>query len=187
MAHILLFHHALGLTEGIKAFADELRSAGHTVTSPDLYDGRTFSTVEEGLAHAKGIGFDSLVEAGVGTAAELLEELVYAGFSLGVMPAQRLAQQRPGARGALLYHSVIPIDEFGDAWPEGVPLQAHLMRNDPFEEAAFIEDIVRQADGQLYLYEGDAHLFTDASLAEYNAGAAALVMRRTLEFLDAIP
>src|SRR5262245_15462222 len=116
MAEVLLFHHAQGQTRGFHAFADELRTAGHTVHTPDLYDGRTFPTLEEGIAHAQEIGFGTLLERGVREADELPAELVYAGFSLGVMPAQKLAQARPGARGALLFYSCIPASEFG-AWP----------------------------------------------------------------------
>ncbi len=129
MADVLLFHHALGLTEGVEAFADQLRAAGHRVTVPDLYDGRTFPTVDAGVAHAQRLGFASIVAAGVAVADDMPDAIVYGGFSLGVMPAQRLAHQRPGARGALLYHSGIPVSEYGDARPAGVRLQAHVMRD----------------------------------------------------------
>ncbi len=54
MTEIVLFHHAQGLTPGIDAFADELRRAGHTVHTPDLYDGHTFDTLEEGLGTPSG-------------------------------------------------------------------------------------------------------------------------------------
>src|SRR5437763_7434053 len=106
MAEVLLFHHALGQTDGFRAFADELRSAGHTVQTPDLFDGRTFATIDEGMAYAEQIGFpDVIIERGERAANELPNELVYSGFSLGVVPAQKLAQTRPGARGALLFYS----------------------------------------------------------------------------------
>lgn len=186
MADILLFHHAQGLTEGITAFAEELRSAGHRVTVPDLYDCLTFPTVEAGVEHAKSLGFAALLEAGVAAADGLPNEMVYGGFSLGVNPAQQLAQQRPGARGALLYHGGFPVTEFGDTWPNGVALQAHVMRNDPWEEPDVIEELVGQAGGELFLYEGDAHLFTDSSLDAYDPAAAGLVMKRTLAFLDSL-
>ena len=186
MAEILLFHHAQGLTDGIRAFADEIRAAGHGVTVPDLYAGRTFETVEAGVAHAESVGFDGIVAAGVALAEDLPNDLVYAGFSLGVMPAQRLAQGRPGARGALLYHSGLPVSAFGDAWPDGVPLQAHVMRGDPWGDVEVVADLARQAGGEAFLYDGNAHLFTDASLDAYDPAAAELVMRRTLAFLDAV-
>lgn len=164
MTDVLLFHHAQGRTDGIQAFADDLRAAGHVVTVPDLFDGRTFATVEEGVAHIEEVGFDHLVEAGVEVAYELPSELVYAGFSFGVLPAQRLAQQRAGALGALLYHSGLPVSVFGDHWPPRVPLQVHVMADDELGEVELARDLVDQAGGHLYLYDGSAHLFTDPSL-----------------------
>lgn len=186
MADILLFHHAQGLTDGIRAFANELRSAGHNVTVPDLYDGLTFSTVDDGVAHARSIGFGSIFDAAVASADGLPNELVYAGFSLGAMPAQQLAQQREGARAALLYHSFAPVSQFGQAWPAGVPLQVHVMQNDPWEDSEEMGELVSQAGGEFYLYAGNAHLFTDSSSREYAPVAAALVIKRTLELLDGL-
>jgi dienelactone hydrolase len=116
MAELVLFHHAQGLTEGMRAFADRLRSAGHHVTLPDLCDGATFSTVEEGVAHAEVIGFDEIVSRGVAAVADLPAELVYGGFSLGALPAQKLAQNRPGAKAVLLYEGGVPLSTFGGAW-----------------------------------------------------------------------
>lgn len=187
MADVLLFHHAQGLTEGIVAFADELRSAGHQVVTPDLYNGRTFPTVEAGVAHARSLGFEALAAAGVAAADGLPSNMVYGGFSLGLMPAQRLAQQRPGARGALLYHGGFPVTEYGDAWPGGVPLQAHVMRDDPLGDVEDVKELVSQAGGELFLYDGDAHLFTDSSLDAYDPAATRLVIERTLAFLDSLP
>ncbi len=130
MAEILLFHHAQGLTPGVISFADQLRAAGHVVHTPDLYDGKTFDTVEDGVAHAQEVGFDTVIERGVRAADGLPERMVYAGFSLGVMPAQSLAQTRPGARGALLFHGALPPSEFGGPWPQDLPLQIHIMEDD---------------------------------------------------------
>src|SRR4051794_23850054 len=103
MTEVVLFHHALGLTEGIAAFAEDLRGAGHAVHTPDLFEGETFPDLQTGVAHAERVGFMEIVERGVRAVNTLDPELVYAGFSLGVLPAQRFAQTRPGARGALLY------------------------------------------------------------------------------------
>jgi dienelactone hydrolase len=132
IAEVVLFHHAQGLTPGVNAFAGELRRAGHAVHTPDLFEGRTFDTVEEGVSYAEELGFGQVIERGVRAAEGLPAELVYAGFSLGVLPAQRLAQTRPGARGALLFHSCVPVSEFSSAWPDGVPVQVHAMNADPF-------------------------------------------------------
>ncbi len=183
MADVLLFHHAHGLTDGVRAFADDLRAAGHQVTVPDLYDGRRFDTVEEGVAHADALGFGTVIERGVAAAQELPADLVYAGFSLGAMPAQWLAQSRAGARGALLYHSAVPIGEFGVGWPDRLPVQLHIMVDDPFDDLAVMEELASTAGGELYTYDGDAHLFTDRSLADFDAAAAELVLGRTLAFL----
>ncbi len=183
MAQVLLFHHAHGLTDGLRAFAGELQAAGHEVTVPDLYDGQRFDTVEEGVAFAEALGFGTIIERGVAAAEHLPAGVVYAGFSLGAMPAQWLAQQRAGARGALLYHSAVPVGEFGDGWPDRVPVQLHIMVDDPFDDLAVMQELASTAGGELYTYDGDAHLFTDRSLPDFDAAAAQLVLDRTLAFL----
>ena len=186
MAEVLLFHHAQGLTPGVGAFADELRSAGHTVHTPDLYEGKTFDTVDEGVAHARELGFGALLDNGVAAADDLPADLVYAGFSLGVMPAQKLAQTRRGARGALLFSAAIPLSEFGGSWPDGVPVQIHFMEDDPWaeEDLPAAREIAGTVDGaELFVYPGDRHLFADSSLSDYERGAAALLTQRTLDLL----
>jgi dienelactone hydrolase len=189
MTEVMLFHHAQGLTPGVVAFAEELRRAGHTVHAPDLFEGRTFATLEEGMAHAEEIGFGEVLERGVRAAEGLPADVVYAGFSLGVGPAQGLAQTRPGARGALLFHACLPLSEFGPSWPEGVPVQVHAMDADPEFDNGWdlpaARALVEEAeDAELFLYPGDGHLFADSSLPSYDADAAALLSRRVLGFLD---
>lgn len=188
MAEIVLYHHALGLTSGVVALAEELRAAGHTVHTPDLYESRTFGTVDEGVAHARAIGFGEVIERGVRAVEALPAGLVYAGISLGVLPAQKLAQGRPGARGALLLEACVPASDFGAAWPDEVPVQVHGMDADPSFAGEGDLDAARELVGQarnaeLFLYPGDQHLFTDSSLPSYNRAAAALVTRRLLAFL----
>ncbi|HEX8094080.1 dienelactone hydrolase family protein [Jatrophihabitans sp.] len=188
MAEVVLFHHALGLTPGVLAFADQIRRAGHTVHTPDLFEGRTFATLEEGVAHAEQIGFGEVIECGVRAVQELPAELVYAGFSLGVLPAQYLAQTRPGAGGALLMYSCVPTSEFG-SWPAGVPVQIHGMDADPIfvgeGDIDAARALVEEAeDGRLFLYPGDQHYFADSSLPSYDAEATALLTERVLDFLD---
>jgi dienelactone hydrolase len=188
MAEVLLFHHAHGQTSGFVAFADELRGAGHTVHTPDLYDGHSVESLDDGLAHAEGIGFGNVIERGVRAADELPSELVYAGFSLGVLPAQKLAQTRPGAKGALLFHACVPPSEFGSAWPADLPVQIHGMDADPFfadeGDIDAARELVESAEhAELFVYEGNQHLFADASLPSYDADAAALLTKRVLEFL----
>ena len=188
MAELLLFHHAQGQTSGFLGFADELRAAGHVVHAPDLYDGQTFPTLDEGVGYARQVGFDTIGERGRRVASGLPTELVYAGFSLGVMPAQELAQTRPGAKGALLFSAAFPPSEFGGSWP-GVPLQIHMMESDEWamEDLPAARELVDAIEGaELFLYPGDRHLFADSSLPDYDEGAARLLKQRVLRFLDNI-
>jgi dienelactone hydrolase len=193
MADVLLFHHAQGLTPGVLAFADELRAAGHTVHAPDLFDGRTFDSIDDGMAFIRASGMDDLRDRGVRFADELPKELVYAGFSFGEMIAQQLAQTRPGARGALLFYSCIPITgewAFGP-WPDGVPVQIHGMDADPIFAGEGDVDAAREIvetvdDAELFLYPGDQHYFADSSLPSYDPEATALLTRRVLDFLDRV-
>jgi dienelactone hydrolase len=193
MAEVLLFHHALGLTPGVVAFADQLRESGHTVHTPDLYDGKTFAVLEEGMANARAIGFEAILERSVAIAGELPSELVYAGMSLGEMAAQKLAQTRPGARGALLFYSCIPISgewAFGP-WPDGVPVQIHGMDADPIFVGEGDVDAAREIadtvdDAELFLYPGDQHYFADSSLPSYDAEATELLLERVRKFLAAL-
>lgn len=189
MAEVVLFHHAQGLTPGVVAFADALRRAGHTVHTPDLFEGHTFETVEEGVDFAQEIGFSELIERGVRAAEDLPSELVYAGFSLGVLPTQKLAQTRAGARGALLFHACVPVESFSATWPAGVPVQIHAMDADPFFVDEGDIDAARAlvdgaGNGELFLYAGDRHLFADSSLASYDADATAQLTQRVLAFLN---
>jgi dienelactone hydrolase len=191
MAEVLLFHHAQGQTAGFQAFADELRQAGHTVHTPDLFDGRTFGSIDEGMAHVHQLGFGTIIARGDRAAGELPSELVYAGFSLGVVPAQKLAQTRAGARGALFFHSCVPMSEFGGVWPPDVPVQVHGMDHDPYfvgeGDIDAARELVAAAErGELFVYPGDQHYFADSSLPSYDAEAAGLLTRRVLDFLQAV-
>jgi len=195
MAEVVLFHHVQGLTDGIRAFAEDLRAGGHTVHTPDLFDGERPATIDYGVAHLKGIGDEMLSQRTDRAVAELPDDLVYAGFSWGGSTAQQFAQTRPGARGALLYESCIPITgewAFGP-WPNGVPVQIHGMDRDPFfglegdiDAARELVETVGSEQAELFVYPGDRHLFTDSSLPSYDADAAALVVQRSREFLDRV-
>ena len=191
MAEVVLFHHAQGLTTGIADFAETLRHAGHTVHTPDLYDGQTFETLDEGLAYLKQVGFDTILERGRTAGEALPSEVVYAGFSLGVMPAQLLAQTRPGATGALLMESCVPPSEFGEGWPDDVPVQVHGMEDDPIFAGEGDLDagralVAEAADGELFVYPGSVHLFADPSIATYDAEQAGVLTDRVIAFLDRV-
>lgn len=189
MAEVLLYHHIQGLTDGVRAFADDLRDAGHLVHTPDLFGGRTFGSIEEGFGFARETGLEEIRERGAAAAADLGPEVVYAGFSFGVTIAQRLAQTRSGARGAVLMCSCIPVGEFGEAWPAGVPVQIHGKEGDEFfdEDLPAARELAGSAaDAELFVYAGDQHLFADSSLDAYDPEAAALMMERVQRFLAAV-
>ena len=177
MAEILLFHHAQGQTPGFLSFADELRAAGHTVHAPDLYEGRTFDSLEDGVGYAREVGFATIAGRGVGSRPTPCPTASSTGASRSApLPAQKLAQNRPGAKGALLFHAAFPLSEFGDSWPPGVPLQIHMMEGDQWalEDLPAARELVETIDGaELFLYHGDGHLFADSSLADYDEQAAA--------------
>src|SRR5262245_48674541 len=194
MTELLMFHHIQGLTEGVRSFAEELRQSGHTVHTPDLFGGRTFDTIEDGFAYANVLG--DAPDAKANSAADAVPEaLVYAGFSWGVGPAQRLAQTRAGARGALLYEACYPITgeyAFGP-WPDGVAVQIHGKEDDQFfahegdiDAASELVATVGPELGELFVYPGGEHLFLDRSLPSYDADAATLVTQRTLQFLSVL-
>lgn len=190
MAEVLLFHHAQGLTPGVQALAATLREAGHTVHTPDLFAGKTFDTIEEGLAFVQATGFGEIVERGKAAAASLSPSVVYAGLSLGVLPAQILAQTKPGAMGALLIASCLPAADFG-GWPQDLPVHVHAMEADPvFTKEGDIQAaealVASSQDAELFLYPGEGHLFIDSSLAEYDEDATRLLVRRVLRFLAAL-
>lgn len=191
MAHVVLFHSSVGQTPGFLALAEQVRDEGNTVTTPDLYDGRTFSGIHEGMAHAEQIGgLDTIIEAGVRLVDGLPLDVFYVGVSMGVLSAQKLAQTRPGGRGAVFLESCLPPNSFGDSWPGQLPVQVHGMDSDPyFAGEGDIDNartLVAQADdGELFLYAGDQHLFTDSSLPAYDDTACRLLLARVLTFLAA--
>ena len=184
MAELVLFHHAQGLTAGCLSFAAAIRSAGHVVHAPDLYDGLTFGELADGMRHFQQLTLETILERSRLAVETLPATLVYAGFSLGVMPAQMLTQTRPGAKGALFFHSALPLAAFDEAWPEEVPLQIHTMADDALGDVDVARDLADAAAGaELFLYPGDRHLFTDSSLPSYDEEATRLLQRRVLAFL----
>jgi dienelactone hydrolase len=195
MAEVVLFHHVQGLTDGLRAFAEELRAGGHTVHTPDLFAGEQPPTIDDGVAYVRSVGDEALAARAEQAVAALPDGVVYAGFSWGAATAQQFAQTRPGARGALLYEACIPLTgdwAFGP-WPDGVPVQIHGMDQDPFfalegdiDAARELVETVGPDLAELFVYPGDRHLFSDSSLPSYDADAAALVVKRSREFLQRV-
>ena len=186
MADVILFHHALGLTPGVQAFADRLRAAGHLVIVPDFYAGRTFDSIEAGVAYAEAEGFAAIVDRAIAAAQPLPSPVVVAGFSLGSLPAQKLAQAHRGVVGAILYHGGVPPDVFGGPWPEGLPAQVHVIEDDAWNDIDEVEAFIAASDGQLLVYPGTGHLVADSSHPDYDPEIADEIVTQTLSFLEAV-
>lgn len=193
MAELVLFHHVQGLTDGVRALADDLRGGGHVVHTPDLIEERVFGSIEDGFAYLEALG-DGVIEERVAQAVEgLPERLVFAGVSFGAMSAMRLAVTRPGAVGLVLLESALPVVgewAFGP-FPDGVRVQVHGAECDEFfqEDLLFAEEmltVLGPERAELYLYPGDRHLFTDRSLPSSDPAATGLVVERVLAFLDRV-
>jgi dienelactone hydrolase len=188
--NIMLFHSDHGLTPGLRQAADRLRAAGHAVWTPDLFAGRTFDSVEEGMAFKTGIGKDELLRRAVLAAAPYSERgLVYAGFSLGASIAQTLALGDDKARGLLLLHGTS--DLAPGVQVDGLPVQLHVAEPDPFETDDWLSAWYLQmgragADVEVYRYAGAGHLYTDPGLPDYDAEAAEATWRVALGFLDSL-
>ncbi len=188
MALIALFHHAQGLRDDVRVWAESFQQAGHDVETPDLFEGRTFDRLEDGIAHRDELGIPTLI-ARAGQALEgLPTELVYAGFSMGASTAHYFAVTRPGARGVLLMHGTAPAESLGDApWPGGMPGQLHKKEDDRLMDDAGVEALERAAGDaplEVFTYSGRGHLFADPQGPDYDAAAAQLMLERELEFLD---
>lgn len=189
MADILLLHHARGLTDGVRRFADTLREAGHTVHAPDLYDGQVFADTEAGVAHAGVLGREVLSQRAAAAAADLPERgVVYAGMSMGCGYATWLAlQHRPGsAAGVLELFGAVDPAWFDASWPDGLPAVAHQTLDDPWREAEADDGFrARVPGGELVDYPGSGHLFLDDSTEDYDPVAARQATEHVLAWLAA--
>lgn len=186
----MLFHSTYGLRPAVLEAAERLRAAGHQVQVPDLFEGRTFETVEEGMAHRDGIGRDELLKRAVLASAPHSDQgLVYAGFSFGGSLAQHLALADEKARGLLLLHGTADLED--DTSVDDLPVQLHIADPDPFEthdwlNAWYLRMRRAGADVEVHRYPGAGHLFTDPGLEDYDAEAAEQAWTAALGFLDSL-
>lgn len=185
---VVLFHSALGLRPAVKAFADDLRHAGHAVQTPDLFDGEVFDQLDDGIAKRDRVGIPGLIGRAQAAVAHLPNDVVYAGFSMGAAAAEFLAATRPRARGAILMHAALAPTELGAAvWPP-VPLQVHVAVGDPFVDPVAVkalETAARAAGApiEVFSYPRGGHLFADAGAADYDAASAETMLQRVLAML----
>jgi dienelactone hydrolase len=93
---VVLFHSALGLRPAIREFADRLRADGHTVHTPDSFDGEVFENLEDGMSKRDPIGIPELMGRAQAAVAGLPSRIVFAGFSMGTGAAEFMAGTRAG-------------------------------------------------------------------------------------------
>ncbi|WP_229052401.1 dienelactone hydrolase family protein [Aeromicrobium sp. Leaf350] len=186
MAEIVFFHHAGGLTAGVRSFADTLRAAGHTVHTPDLFEGRTFTAVEDGVAFAQSLGPQVVADRVADAVQGLPTELVYGGASLGSVRAAEQVFERPGARGAFFLYGAVAPSWWESSWPAGVPVQAHQAEVDPWREVEAEEELAGMPGAEVFVYPVTGHLFAEAGHPEFDAEASKLLTSRVLDFLAAI-
>lgn len=184
MAEIVLFHHAGGLTDGVRAFAATLAGAGHTVHTPDLFDGRTFAEVHDGVAYAESVGEDTFAVKAAEVVADPPRDVVYGGMSMGCARAAEGVLTRPGARGAFFLYGVISPSWWQATWPRGVASQAHVAVGDQWREPEAEEEYRSDVPGsELFLYPGGGHLFADVGHPDFDEATAAVATQRVLRFL----
>ncbi|MET0523976.1 MAG: dienelactone hydrolase family protein [Nocardioides sp.] len=184
MAEIVLFHHAGGLTEGVVSFAQTLRGAGHTVHTPDLFDGRTFADVHDGVAFADSVGEETFAARATEIVAPMAADVVYGGMSMGAARAAEQVLARPGAKGAFFLYGAVAPSWWGATWPAGVPSQAHVTEGDewrePDAEAEYLADV---PGAELFVYPGSGHLFAEPGHPDHDEAAARLATERILSFV----
>jgi len=185
MTDVLVFHSVYGCRPAERAIAERLRGLGHRVVVPDLFDGRTAATVDEGFAIHDAVGWPLILERAAAAAADMPPETVLAGVSMGAGVAATLWERRPAAAGILLLHGVGPLPE---APRPGTPLQLHLAEPDDYEDEGFVRAWLATATGrgvsvEAFRYPGAGHYFLDASLPDHDAAAAAFAGERVVALL----
>ncbi|MCA9619859.1 MAG: dienelactone hydrolase family protein [Myxococcales bacterium] len=185
MSHVVLFHSALGLRPAVRDFAAQLAADGHQVTTPDLFDGEVFDDLALGVKKRDALGIEELSRRARAAVEGLPADVVYAGFSMGAAAAQALALTRPGARGVVLMHAVLPLVAFGaTAWPAELRGQIHTSVEDPWVDLTVARAMAASATDRLQLFEyaGSAHLFADAAHADFDEAHAAAMTERVRAF-----
>lgn len=185
VALIVLFHSVYGLRPVEADAAERLRDKGHSVVTPDLYAGHVAETIDAGFALADRVGWQTITSRARTAVDELAADAILAGISMGASVVEALLPQRPQAAGVLLWHGLADIPTTARA---GLPVQAHLADPDQYFPAARITAWIQAAaagpaHADLFTYPQAGHFFTDSSLSDYDAPAAALAWERSVNFL----
>lgn len=184
MTHVVVFHHVLGVTDGLRRIAADLHALGHSVQLVDLFDGETFATIDDGVAHAQVIGFDVLIDQGVAAVAADASDVVAVGISLGVLPAQKLVQTHPGIVGAVLIDGAVDAAAFGD-WPSDKTVQIHLVDGDEIaaEDRDAADNLSSEPGVALHLHQGSGHLVVDRTAPAHDAALATTIVDSLCAFV----
>lgn len=190
---VLLLHAWWGLTPFFKQQADRLAGEGYVVVAPNLFGDQTAATIAEAeslmhLEHDDPAWFQTEALAALDRLRESATsgKLGIVGFSMGAAWASLLSTLRPDqVSAAVLFYGTYPLD-FSAARADYL---GHYAETDEFEspeDVATMEAALKKAGRSVtfYTYPGTGHwFFEDNQPAAYNAQAAGLAWRRTVEFL----
>jgi carboxymethylenebutenolidase len=187
---VLVLHAWWGLTDFFKQVCERLATEGFIALAPDLYHGKTTTTIDEARQLSSG-----LVDSGE-TYQNITESIKYlfkhpgrqgktlgaVGFSLGGYWALGLED---------LMAAIVTF--YGTTGPENVVARAeflgHFAEHDdvfnPLEDVRRLEEDIRSSgrEASFYIYPGTRHWFFEENRPEYDAEAARLAWERTIEFL----
>jgi len=189
---IVLFHSTFGLRPAVEDFAAALRADGHTVHTPDLFDGEVFSRMEDGIKKRDTLGMQGLMKKAAQAAATTPTATVFAGFSLGAAAAFATGVRRPTTNALILMHGALDPSEIGlTTWPGRIRVQVHYAQGDPWveeESVLALQKAVRASGAafESHQYDCTGHLFGDKDLPDFDAASAASMTERVLRFLWAL-
>ena len=185
---VLLLHAWWGLNPMIKQLADRLAADGFTVLAPDLFEGKVLTTIADAQANSqvadgRSAEIKALAAAGLG---ELLvrpesrgESIAVVAVSFGAWYASLMAKERPEVKALVMV--------YGGAFVPGgtAAYLGHFAEDDPFDDSSEVPALQAALGerGEAHVYPGTKHWFFEPDRPEYQAEAAELAYRRTVEFL----
>ena len=199
---VVVLHAWWGLTKPFRQVCDRLAEAGFVALAPDLYRGKTATTIEE--AKALGSALDQeeervrgdmrgavqfLRQHGATSSADGRSAFGFVGFSLGAAYALDMSvTMAEDIAAVVVFYGAYPGLDYGRA---RAAYLGHFAEHDPYESAesiAQMEQDLKAAGRQvtIYTYPGTTHWFFEDNRPDaYDAAAAALAWERTLAFLNA--
>jgi len=183
---VVLFHSMFGLRSVEGEAAARLEAAGHRVTVPDLFGGATTEEgIDAGFALMRTIGWETIVERARLATESVPDNAVLMGLSMGVGVIGELWPERLRAAAVICLHSTTGIPS---GVPKGTPMQVHVAIGDRFATDEDLEAVEASAarvgaEAAIYRYPHAGHLFTDATLPDFDAAAADATWTRILELL----